>query len=114
MDWIVQLYYWKNSLQTLMLMRVQPQLKHAILEFVQSSKNIIDADSNNENEMNNAAPVLTSSVKRNVMKIMRSDLDAYSNGEINNQMGDIEQFVDNLMLKKSRQIKISDYFPNTH
>ncbi|GFY15423.1 hypothetical protein TNCV_1572341 [Trichonephila clavipes] len=32
-----------------------------ILEFVQSSKNIIDADSVGENEMNNAAPVLTSS-----------------------------------------------------
>ncbi|GFY20044.1 hypothetical protein TNCV_2147371 [Trichonephila clavipes] len=28
-----------------------------ILEFVQSSKNIIDADSENENEMNNAAPL---------------------------------------------------------
>ncbi|GFW60865.1 hypothetical protein TNCV_2672861 [Trichonephila clavipes] len=30
-----------------------------ILEFAQSSKNIIDADSEVENEMNNAAPVPT-------------------------------------------------------
>ncbi|GFV73013.1 putative DD41D transposase [Trichonephila clavipes] len=36
-----------------------------ILEFVQSSKNIFDADSDNENEMNNAAPVPTSSEMRN-------------------------------------------------
>ncbi|GFU25281.1 transposable element Tcb2 transposase [Trichonephila clavipes] len=39
-----------------------------ILEFVQSSKNIIEADSNDENEMNNAFPVPTSSEKRNVLK----------------------------------------------
>ncbi|GFX15206.1 hypothetical protein TNCV_2709111 [Trichonephila clavipes] len=32
-----------------------------ILEFVQSSKNIIDADSDDENEMNNVASVPTSS-----------------------------------------------------
>ncbi|GFW02471.1 hypothetical protein TNCV_2454871 [Trichonephila clavipes] len=31
------------------------------LEFVQSSKNIIDADSDEENQMNKAAPVPTSS-----------------------------------------------------
>ncbi|KFM70311.1 hypothetical protein X975_18700, partial [Stegodyphus mimosarum] len=41
-----------------------------ILEFVQSSKNIIDADSNDENEMNNAGPVPTSSEMKNVMKSM--------------------------------------------
>uniref|UniRef100_A0A8C4SEN5 HTH CENPB-type domain-containing protein n=1 Tax=Erpetoichthys calabaricus TaxID=27687 RepID=A0A8C4SEN5_ERPCA len=84
-----------------------------ILEFVQSSKNIIDADSDNENEMNNAAPVPTSSEMRNIMKSMRSYLDAHSNGEMNNKMNDIEQFVDNLMLKKTMQRKISDYFPKT-
>ncbi|GFX83842.1 hypothetical protein TNCV_351061 [Trichonephila clavipes] len=32
-----------------------------ILEFVQNSKNVIDADSDDENEMNTAAPVPTSS-----------------------------------------------------
>uniref|UniRef100_A0A8C4SC05 HTH CENPB-type domain-containing protein n=1 Tax=Erpetoichthys calabaricus TaxID=27687 RepID=A0A8C4SC05_ERPCA len=63
-----------------------------ILEFVQSSKNIIDADSDDENEMNNAAPVPTSSEMRNIMKSMRSYLDANSNGEMNNKMDDIEQF----------------------
>ncbi|GFX05545.1 hypothetical protein TNCV_3434491 [Trichonephila clavipes] len=61
-----------------------------ILEFVQSSKNIIDTDSDDENETNNAAPVLTSSEIRNVMKSMRSYLDAHFNGEMNNKMNNIE------------------------
>ncbi|GFX58918.1 hypothetical protein TNCV_806221 [Trichonephila clavipes] len=39
-----------------------------ILEFVQSSKTIIDTDSDNENEMTNANPVPTSSEMRNIMK----------------------------------------------
>uniref|UniRef100_A0A8C4RFJ1 HTH CENPB-type domain-containing protein n=1 Tax=Erpetoichthys calabaricus TaxID=27687 RepID=A0A8C4RFJ1_ERPCA len=80
-------------------------LFYHILEFVQSSKNIIDADSDDENEMNNAAPVPTSSEMRNIMKSMRSYLDAHSNGEMNNKIDDIEQFVDNLMLKKTMQRK---------
>ncbi|GFS75017.1 DDE-1 domain-containing protein [Trichonephila clavipes] len=69
-----------------------------ILEFVQSSKNIIEAD---ENEMKNAAPVPTSSEIRNVMKSNRSYIDAHFNGEMNNKMDDIEQFVHNLILKKN-------------
>ncbi|GFT81317.1 hypothetical protein TNCV_3672191 [Trichonephila clavipes] len=40
-----------------------------ILEYAQSSKNIIHADSDGENEMNDAAPVLTSFEMRNIMKI---------------------------------------------
>ncbi|GFV83320.1 hypothetical protein TNCV_1900461 [Trichonephila clavipes] len=44
-----------------------------ILEFVQSSINIIHADSGDENEMNNAAPVPTSSEMRNVMESGQSD-----------------------------------------
>ncbi|GFW33815.1 hypothetical protein TNCV_3589001 [Trichonephila clavipes] len=68
-----------------------------ILEFLQSSKNIIDADSDDEKEMNNAAPVPTSSEMRNVMKNMFSYLDAHSKNEMNNKMDDIEQFVDNLI-----------------
>ncbi|GFV13139.1 hypothetical protein TNCV_4070791 [Trichonephila clavipes] len=40
-----------------------------ILEFAQSSKNIIDAYVDEENEMNNASPVPTSSEMRNFMKI---------------------------------------------
>ncbi|GFV16630.1 transposable element Tcb1 transposase [Trichonephila clavipes] len=40
-----------------------------ILEFVQSSKNIIDTiDSDSENEMKNAAPVSSSSEMKNIMK----------------------------------------------
>ncbi|GFY14032.1 hypothetical protein TNCV_1296931 [Trichonephila clavipes] len=38
------------------------------LEFVQSSKNIIEAYSRDENEMNTAAPVPMSSEMRSIMK----------------------------------------------
>uniref|UniRef100_A0A8C4RRF5 Tigger transposable element-derived protein 4 n=1 Tax=Erpetoichthys calabaricus TaxID=27687 RepID=A0A8C4RRF5_ERPCA len=71
-----------------------------ILEFVQSSKNIIDADSDDENEMNNAAPVPTSSEMRNIMKSMLSYLDAHSNDEMNNKMDDIEQFSPQFRVKR--------------
>ncbi|GFV94954.1 putative transposable element [Trichonephila clavipes] len=40
-----------------------------ILELVRNSKSIPDADSAEENEMNNAAPIPTSSETRNIMKI---------------------------------------------
>ncbi|GFT38554.1 hypothetical protein TNCV_2748291 [Trichonephila clavipes] len=60
-------------------------------------KNIIDADSDDENGINYAALVPTLSEMRNVMKSMRSYLDAHSNGEMNNKMDDIEQFVDNFV-----------------
>ncbi|GFU75773.1 hypothetical protein TNCV_1652331 [Trichonephila clavipes] len=63
-----------------------------ILKFVQSLKNITDADSDDENEMNNAALVPISSEMRNIMKSRRSYFDAHSNGEMNNEKNDIEQF----------------------
>ncbi|GFT59368.1 hypothetical protein TNCV_2816361, partial [Trichonephila clavipes] len=78
-----------------------------ILEFVQCSRNIA-ADSDDENEMNDAAPFPTLSETRNILK---SYLDAHSNGEMNNRMDDFEEFLNNLMLKKhTMQRKISDYF----
>ncbi|GFV12769.1 hypothetical protein TNCV_1367391 [Trichonephila clavipes] len=46
--------------------------------------------SDEENEMNNAAPVLTSSEMRNIMKSMYSHLDAHFSGEMNNKVDDIE------------------------
>ncbi|GFV98299.1 histone-lysine N-methyltransferase SETMAR [Trichonephila clavipes] len=52
------------------------------------------ADSDDENEMNNAASVPTSSEMSNVLKSMRSYLEAHSNAKRNNKMDDIEQFVD--------------------
>ncbi|GFY12966.1 hypothetical protein TNCV_665321 [Trichonephila clavipes] len=76
-----------------------------ILKFVQCSKNVIDADYDDENEMNNAAPVPTSSEMRNIMKSMRNYLDAHSNGEMNIEMNDIEHFVVNWMLKKDNTKK---------
>ncbi|GFV53015.1 lachesin [Trichonephila clavipes] len=60
--------------------------KKDILEFVQSSKNIIDADFNDKNEKNNTAPVPTSSEMKNIRKSMHSYLDALSNFEMNNKM----------------------------
>ncbi|GFS47311.1 hypothetical protein TNCV_4862711 [Trichonephila clavipes] len=50
-----------------------------------------DADS--DDGMDNAAPVPTTFQMRNVMKSMRSYLDAHSNGEMNNKLDDIEKFV---------------------
>ncbi|GFW22246.1 hypothetical protein TNCV_1430001 [Trichonephila clavipes] len=43
-----------------------------ILEFVHTSKNIIDADSNDENEMNKAAHVPMPSETKNIMKSRRT------------------------------------------
>ncbi|GFT81834.1 hypothetical protein TNCV_4336741 [Trichonephila clavipes] len=60
-----------------------------ILEFVQNSKNNIVADSDDENEMNNAALDSKSSEDRNTMKSMHSYLKVHSNGEMENKM-DIE------------------------
>ncbi|GFX60859.1 hypothetical protein TNCV_1311521 [Trichonephila clavipes] len=67
---------------------------------LKANKNTIDAVFDDLNKMNNAAPVLTSSEMRNVMKNMCLYLDAHSNGEMNNKMGDFEQPVENLTLKK--------------
>ncbi|GFT22062.1 hypothetical protein TNCV_3271231 [Trichonephila clavipes] len=63
-----------------------------------------------KNEMSNAALVPIATENRNIIKSMRSYLDVHSNEEMNNKM---EQFVDNLMLKKTMQRKISDYIPKT-
>ncbi|GFU21736.1 DDE-1 domain-containing protein [Trichonephila clavipes] len=84
-----------------------------ILEFVQSSKNITDADFDDEKEVNKAAPVPTPSRMRNIMKSIGSYLDVSSNGEMNNKMDDIEQYVDKLVLKTTMQRKIPDYFPRS-
>ncbi|GFV19445.1 uncharacterized protein TNCV_3663781 [Trichonephila clavipes] len=88
-----------------MIMSVQPQIwqTKTFWSLFQSLKNIIDEDSDDENEMNNAAPVPTSSKMRNIMKSMCNYLDAHSNGETNNKMDDTEQFVVNLMLRRTIQ-----------
>ncbi|GFU75768.1 hypothetical protein TNCV_1652281 [Trichonephila clavipes] len=57
-----------------------------ILEFVQISKNIIDSDSDEENEMKNEAPVPTSSEMKNIMKRIHMYIDKHSNGEMNNKL----------------------------
>ncbi|GFT30376.1 uncharacterized protein TNCV_2376721 [Trichonephila clavipes] len=77
----------------------------------ESSKNIIDTDADGGKEINNAAPVPTSYEIRNIMKSMRSYSDVHYNGERNNNLDDIEQFVDNFMMKKTTRRKTSDYFP---
>ncbi|GFX05435.1 hypothetical protein TNCV_1007571 [Trichonephila clavipes] len=73
-----------------MIIYIHPQLGQTktFFEFVQSSKNIIDVDSDDENEMNNIAPVPTSSKMRNNVKNMRRYLDAHSNGEKNTKICD--------------------------
>ncbi|GFV73237.1 hypothetical protein TNCV_4197221 [Trichonephila clavipes] len=70
---------------------------------------MIEADSDDENELNNAVLVPTSSEVRNIMTILPSHLDANSNGKMNNKMDDVEEF-DAI---KDNAKKISDYFPKT-
>ncbi|GFW11628.1 putative transposable element [Trichonephila clavipes] len=72
-----------------------------MLEFVQSSKYIVDAYLDDENEMTNTAPVLPSTEMRNIMKSMRSFLDAHSRDELNNKMNDMGQCVGRWMLRKA-------------
>ncbi|GFW17646.1 hypothetical protein TNCV_2652031 [Trichonephila clavipes] len=67
-----------------------------ILKFVQNSKIIIDADSDDEKE-NDAASVPMSSEMRNIMKSMHSYSNTHFNGKMNNKMVDIKQFVETLM-----------------
>ncbi|GFS52999.1 hypothetical protein TNCV_331271 [Trichonephila clavipes] len=66
---------------------------------IKAQKNVVDADSDGEIEINNADPEPTSFEMRSIMKSMFSYLDEHSSGEMNNRMNDIEQFVDSLMLK---------------
>ncbi|GFU80781.1 hypothetical protein TNCV_515081 [Trichonephila clavipes] len=63
-----------------------------ILKFDKSLKNIIYADSDNENEMNNGASVPTSSEMRNIIKSIFNYLDAHCNLKMNNRINDIKQF----------------------
>ncbi|GFW51664.1 hypothetical protein TNCV_4213401 [Trichonephila clavipes] len=79
-----------------------------ILEFVKSSKNIIESDFDDENEMSNIALVSTSSEMKSIQLSRR-----ISNEEINKKMYEIESFVDNLMLKRAMQRKIPDYYLKT-
>ncbi|GFT86096.1 SCAN domain-containing protein 3 [Trichonephila clavipes] len=84
-----------------------------IFKFVQCTKNIIDTDSDDKNEMNNVALVPTPSEMKNIMKNMHSYLNTDSNGEMGNKMDAIEHFVDTSMLKKIIERKISNCFPKT-
>ncbi|GFY34321.1 hypothetical protein TNCV_2506241 [Trichonephila clavipes] len=52
-----------------------------ILEFVQSTKSIIDADSYVQNKMNDAAPPTSFEMRNIIMKSSCSYLEAHSNGE---------------------------------
>ncbi|GFW10177.1 uncharacterized protein TNCV_1848941 [Trichonephila clavipes] len=104
----IAVYDYDDNESTALIMVVKD-----ILELVQSFKNIIDADFDNENKMTNAASTPTSSKMRNMMKSVANYLDAHSIGEMNSKMDDSEQFVDNFMLKKTMKRTISDFFPKT-
>ncbi|GFW21713.1 hypothetical protein TNCV_2529121 [Trichonephila clavipes] len=65
-----------------------------ILEFVKSSKNIIEADSDDEKEMKNKSFVPTSSEMRNVMKKLQKEVkkkildpDITNNPDLTNSLG---------------------------
>ncbi|GFW47872.1 hypothetical protein TNCV_2400591 [Trichonephila clavipes] len=85
-----------------MIMCIHHQLwqTKAFWSLFKAKKNI-DADSDDENETNNAAPVPTSSEMRNIMESMLNCLDAHSNGKMSSKIEDIDQFVDNSMLKRT-------------
>ncbi|GFS96277.1 hypothetical protein TNCV_16491 [Trichonephila clavipes] len=70
---------------------------------VSMGRNDDDDYSDDENEMNIAAPVSTSSETRTILKSMLSYLDAHSNDKMNNKMDVIEIFVDNLMLENNEK-----------
>ncbi|GFV73009.1 hypothetical protein TNCV_1734771 [Trichonephila clavipes] len=86
-----------------------PNMAHKdTLEYVQSLKEIIDADSDDENETNNAAPVPMLSEIRDILKSKRD-----SSGETNNKMDSIDQSVESAKkVRKKNQIKVSDYVRN--
>ncbi|GFT92759.1 hypothetical protein TNCV_739481 [Trichonephila clavipes] len=69
---------------------VQIMADKDIYEFSQSSSSIIDADCDDENEMNDEVPVSTSSEMRKIEKNIFSYLDVHSNSETNYIMVDIE------------------------
>ncbi|GFS63870.1 hypothetical protein TNCV_1128791 [Trichonephila clavipes] len=62
-----------------------------ILEFVHSSKSIIDADSDDENETNNTAPVPTSAEMKNVEKIKTKKTPAIYSPSENDISGSVEK-----------------------
>ncbi|GFT28878.1 hypothetical protein TNCV_3585761 [Trichonephila clavipes] len=70
-----------------------------ILEFVQGSKNIIDADSDDEDEMNNAASDTTSSEMRNIIKT--SDIKVSENASTGHVLVHLTYPVEVLMHVKS-------------
>ncbi|GFY12325.1 hypothetical protein TNCV_284281 [Trichonephila clavipes] len=89
-----------------MLACVQPQLGQRRLKVVQSLKNIFDSYSDVKNVMNSAVLDPTLYEMRNIMKSVRSYLDARSNGEMNNNMDDIEQCDEHLMQKDNAKENI--------
>lgn len=86
-----------------------------IVEIVQNPNDstYVDSDDESENGISDAVPVPSTSEMRKIIKSMRSYLNAQSNGEMDKMMDNLEQFVDNLVLKRTFQKQISDFFPKT-
>lgn len=87
-----------------------------ILDVVQTVKeDPIDENSEGEteNETKPAVPVPTTSEMLNHLKSMRHYLDAHSSGEMNHAIDAIEQFVENVVLKKILQKK-TDFYGKKH
>lgn len=84
-----------------------------IVEIVQNPNDstYVDSDDESENGISDAVPVPSTSEMRKIIKSMRSYLNAQSNGEMDKTMDDLEQFVDNVVLKRTFQKKISEFFP---
>jgi len=76
-----------------------------IVEIVRNPKHstYVDSDDESENGFKDAVPVPSTSEMRKIIKSMRCYLNAHLSGETNKMMDDLEQFVDNVMLKRAFQ-----------
>ncbi|GFX48989.1 uncharacterized protein TNCV_2797801 [Trichonephila clavipes] len=84
-----------------------------ILEFLQSSKNIIDPDSDNENEMNNAAPYsyIIRNEERHEKKVRVRYPMPPNTFRVQTEYGLIKSVVPKVLRAESRVQETGEYFP---
>lgn len=82
-----------------------------ILEIFYNKNNstYVDFDGGSGNGINDEVPVpLTSQMQKMIINML-CYLDAHSNREMNKTINDCEEFVDNILMEKTLQKKISDF-----
>ena len=76
--------------------------------------NAVDEKGRSKTDSCTEFPVPTISEMWKCIISMRRYLDVHSKGEMNQTMDDIEQYVDNMMINKTVQKKITDFFTKIH